>query len=370
MLGAFLIGLREGLEAALVVGILVSYLTKLGRRDVLHRLWIGVGLAIALSLGIGALLTFGSYALTTQGQELIGGLLSLAAVALVTWMIFWMQRAARNLKKTLEGELDRALAQGSLWGIVIVGFVSVAREGIETALLLWSMVESAGSAPQAIVGALLGLAISVLLGWAIARGMVRLNLSAFFTWTGALLIVVAAGVLAYGLHDLQEAGVVPGPFSAMATIDPATGAVEIGGAAFPSAARSTCRAAAPGGHPRHAPAGHRGLHARDDLGSGHRLGPVPGCRVQPVLLPRPHPSAASRPRTVPLPRSRSIVNRTSLTAALVAVPTAALALSGCVAKADLAASGAAHRHLRRRCLHRLGPPGRQRDARVPGDQCR
>jgi len=233
VLGAFLIGLREGLEAALVVGILVSYLTKLGRRDVLHRLWIGVGLAIALSLGIGALLTFGSYALTTQGQELIGGLLSLAAVALVTWMIFWMQRAARNLKKTLEGELDRALAQGSLWGIVIVGFVSVAREGIETALLLWSMVESAGSAPQAIVGALLGLMISVLLGWTIARGMVRLNLSTFFTWTGALLIVVAAGVLAYGLHDLQEAGVVPGPFSAMATIDPATGAVGIGLAGFP-----------------------------------------------------------------------------------------------------------------------------------------
>ena len=233
MLGAFLIGLREGLEAALVVGILVSYLTKLGRRDVLHRLWIGVGLAIALSLGIGALLTFGSYALTTQGQELIGGLLSLAAVALVTWMIFWMQRAARNLKKTLEGELDRALAQGSLWGIVIVGFVSVAREGIETALLLWSMVESAGSAPQAIVGALLGLTISVLLGWAIARGMVRLNLSTFFTWTGALLIVVAAGVLAYGLHDLQEAGVVPGPFSALATLDPATGAVGVGLAGFP-----------------------------------------------------------------------------------------------------------------------------------------
>ena len=233
MLGAFLIGLREGLEAALVVGILVSYLTKLGRRDVLHRLWIGVGLAIALSLGIGALLTFGSYALTTQGQELIGGLLSLAAVALVTWMILWMQRAARNLKKTLEGELDRALAQGSLWGIVIVGFVSVAREGIETALLLWSMVESAGSAPQAIVGALLGLTISVLLGWAIARGMVRLNLSTFFTWTGALLIVVAAGVLAYGLHDLQEAGVVPGPFSALATLDPATGAVGVGLAGFP-----------------------------------------------------------------------------------------------------------------------------------------
>ncbi|QIK71475.1 high-affinity Fe2+/Pb2+ permease [Propioniciclava coleopterorum] len=233
MLGAFLIGLREGLEAALVVGILVSYLTKLGRRDVLPRLWLGIGLAVALAVAVGAVLTFGAYALTTQAQEIIGGVLSLLAVGLVTWMIFWMQKAARNLKRTLEGELDKALALGSLWGIVIVGFVSVAREGIETALLLWSMVESAGAAPQALAGALLGLAISVCLGWLIARGMVRLNLGTFFTWTGGLLIVVAAGVLAYGLHDLQEAGVLPGPFSALATLDPATGAVGIGAAGFP-----------------------------------------------------------------------------------------------------------------------------------------
>lgn len=233
MLGAFLIGLREGLEAALVVGILVSYLTKLGRRDVLPRLWLGIGLAVGLAVAVGAVLTFGAYALTTQAQEIIGGVLSLLAVGLVTWMIFWMQKAARNLKRTLEGELDKALAVGSLWGIVIVGFVSVAREGIETALLLWSMVESAGAAPQALAGALLGLAISVCLGWLIARGMVRLNLGTFFTWTGGLLIIVAAGVLAYGLHDLQEAGVLPGPFSALATLDPATGAVGIGAAGFP-----------------------------------------------------------------------------------------------------------------------------------------
>lgn len=233
VLGAFLIGLREGLEAALVVGILVSYLTKLGRRDVLPRLWLGIGLAIALAVGVGALLTFGAYALTTQAQEIIGGALSLMAVGLVTWMIFWMQKAARTLKRTLEGELDKALALGSLWGIVIVGFVSVAREGIETALLLWSMVESAGAAPQALAGALLGLGISVCLGWLIARGMVRLNLGMFFSWTGGLLIVVAAGVLAYGVHDLQEAGVLPGPFGPLATLDPATGAVGIGAAGFP-----------------------------------------------------------------------------------------------------------------------------------------
>ncbi len=233
MLATFLIGLREGLEAALVVGILVAYLTRVGRRDVLPRLWFGVGLAIALALGIGAILTFGAYALTTQAQELIGGLLSLLTVAMVTWMIFWMQKTARTLKRSLEGGLDRALAQGGMWAIVAIGFVSVAREGIETTLLLWSMVQSFGAKPETLLGALLGLAASVLLGWLLARGMVRVDLRVFFAWTGAFLVVVAAGVLAYAIHDLQEAGVLPGPFAAGATIDPETGLVATGWAAFP-----------------------------------------------------------------------------------------------------------------------------------------
>ncbi|SBS74633.1 iron uptake transporter permease EfeU [uncultured Microbacterium sp.] len=233
LLATFLIGLREGLEAALVVGILVAYLTRLGRRDVLPRLWAGVGLAVVLALGIGAILTFGSYSLTFEAQELIGGGLSLLTVAMVTWMIFWMQRTARTLKKSLEGGIDRALATGGMWAVVVIGFVSVAREGIETTLLLWSMVQSFDDAPSALLGALLGLAAAVLLGWLLARGMVRLNLRVFFTWTGAFLVVVAAGVLAYALHDLQEAGALPGPFTAAAPIDPVTGTVAVGWAAFP-----------------------------------------------------------------------------------------------------------------------------------------
>jgi high-affinity iron transporter len=229
----FLIGLREGLEAALVVGILVAYRSRLGRRDVLPRLWIGVGLAIALSVALGAIFTFGAFALTFEAQEIIGGLLSLAAVAMVTWMIFWMQRAGRTLKNTLHAEIDRALASTTLWGLVVIGFISVAREGIETTLLLWTMVQSFGNAPEALLGALVGLLTAVVLGWLLARGMLRLDLRRFFTWTGAFLIVVAAGVLAYGIHDLQEAGVLPGPFTSLAPVDPVTGAAAIGWLGFP-----------------------------------------------------------------------------------------------------------------------------------------
>lgn len=232
MFATFLIGLREGLEAALVVGILVAYLRRLGRADALPRLWVGVGLAALLALVIGAVLTFGAYSLTFQAQELIGGSLSLLAVAMVTWMIFWMQRAARTLRSSLEGGVDRALRSASVWALIVLGFVSVAREGIETTLLLWSMVQSFGEAPQALLGAVLGLAAAVLLGWLIARGALRLDLRRFFAWTGGFLVIVAAGVLAYALHDLQEAGALPGPFTAAAPAD-AAGVVAVGWGAFP-----------------------------------------------------------------------------------------------------------------------------------------
>ncbi len=233
MLATFLIGLREGLEAALVVGILVAYLRRLGRQDALPKLWAGVGLAIALALGIGAVLTFGAYELTFAAQELIGGGLSLLAVGMVTWMIFWMQRAGRTMKATLEGGIDRALTVGGLWALIAIGFVSVAREGIETTLLLWSMVQSFGDAPSALLGALLGLIAAVIIGWLISRGAVRLDLRRFFAWTGGFLVIVAAGVLAYSFMDLQEAGALPGPFTAAAPIDAVTGGVAVGWAGFP-----------------------------------------------------------------------------------------------------------------------------------------
>ena len=208
MLANLLIGLREGLEAGLVIGILVAYLTKLGRRDMLSRLWAGIAGAIIISLGVGALLTFGPYGLTTQAQEALGGSLSILAIALVTWMIFWMARHARHLKGELQGRLASAMA-GSTAAIVLLGILSVGREGVETALFVWASVSSSGQALLGSIGALLGILASIAVSYLIYRGLVRINLSRFFFWTGLFLVLVAAGVFAYGLGELQEAGILP-----------------------------------------------------------------------------------------------------------------------------------------------------------------
>lgn len=209
MLSNYLIGLREGLEASLVVGILIAYLVRTGNREKVRLVWIGVGLAVALSLAFGAALTFGSAAMSFQAQEAFGGVLSIVAVGFVTWMVFWMKSAARGLKGELHGQLDKALAAGG-FALAVVAFVAVVREGLETALFLWAAVKATGQNGIPLTGALLGLATAVVLGWLIYRGALRLNLATFFKWTGAALIVVAAGVLAYGVHDLQEAGLLPG----------------------------------------------------------------------------------------------------------------------------------------------------------------
>ncbi|PFG36112.1 high-affinity iron transporter [Flavimobilis soli] len=209
MLANFLIGLREGLEAALVVSILVAYLVKTGRRDLLPALWAGVGIAALVSLGFGAALTFGPKGLSFEAQEAIGGTLSIVAVGLITWMIFWMGKTARHLKADLHHRLDDAVAAGK-GAVVVMALLAVGREGLETALFLWAGAKATGASTSPLLGAVLGLAVAVALGWAVYRGAVRLDLRLFFAWTGVLLIVIAAGVLAYGVHDLQEAGIVPG----------------------------------------------------------------------------------------------------------------------------------------------------------------
>ncbi|GLV86070.1 iron transporter [Streptomyces lavendulae subsp. lavendulae] len=209
MFGNFLIGLREGLEASLVVCILVAYLVKTGHRRRLPPLWAGVGIAVALSLAFGALLQFGSSSLTFQAKEALGGTLSVLSVGLVTWMVFWMRRTARHLKSELQDKLDAALAIGT-GALVITSFFAVGREGLETSLFIWTAVQATGDGVRPLIGALLGLATSVALGWLFYRGALKIDLARFFRWTGAMLVVVAAGVLAYGIHDLQEADILPG----------------------------------------------------------------------------------------------------------------------------------------------------------------
>jgi high-affinity iron transporter len=209
MFANYLIGLREGLEAALIVSILVAYLVRTDRRDLLRFVWAGVGIAVGLSLLAGAALTFGTRSFDDRASEAFAGVMSLLAVALVTWMVFWMAARARSMKGELHAQMDRAIGIGG-WALAIVAFVAVAREGLETALFLWSTIESTGGGEGSLFGAALGLATAVALGWAIYRGALRINLGTFFTWTGAALVVVAAGVLAYGVYELQEAGFLPG----------------------------------------------------------------------------------------------------------------------------------------------------------------
>ncbi|MEW2516749.1 iron uptake transporter permease EfeU [Actinacidiphila alni] len=223
MFANYLIGLREGLEASLIVCILIAYLVKSDRRESLPPVWTGIGAAVVLSFGFGALLQFGSSELTFKAQEALGGSLSIVAVGLVTWMVFWMRRTARHLKAELQGKLDAALAMGTT-ALVVTAFLSVGREGLETALFVWTAVQSSDDGARPLVGAMLGLVTAVILGWLFYRGAVRINLAKFFTWTGGMLVVVAGGVLAYGLHDLQEAGWIGGlnnlAFDISSTIPP------------------------------------------------------------------------------------------------------------------------------------------------------
>jgi len=209
MFSNFLIGLREGLEASSVVGIVVAYLVKTERRDRLVPVWVGVGLAVGVSLLFGAVLTFGPSTMTHEAQEAFGGVMSIIAVGFVTWMIFWMRRASRTMKAELHGKVESVVEMGTV-ALVFMAAVAVGREGLETALFLWSNAEATGQSWEPLVGGILGLLAATVIGYLIYRRAIAINLSKFFTVTGALLIVVAAGVLAYGIHDLQEAGWLPG----------------------------------------------------------------------------------------------------------------------------------------------------------------
>lgn len=209
MFASYLIGLREGLEATLVVSILVAFLVKSGKGDRLPLVWAGVGAAVALSVAFGALLTFTAANLGSRQHEMFDAFASLAATVFVTFMIFWMRTAARRMSGDLREKLGDALRLGSA-AVVVVAFLSVAREGLETALLWFAAVQGATTSASPLTGITLGLLTSVALGYGLYRSAVRINLTKFFTWTGLLLILVAAGIFKYGVHDLQEAGLLPG----------------------------------------------------------------------------------------------------------------------------------------------------------------
>lgn len=210
LFSSLLIGLREGLEAALVVSILVAFLVKTDRRSALRWVWPGVGIAVALSIAVGAILTYSTAQLSFEQQEALGGSLSIVAVCFVTAMIFWMRKASRTIAAELRGKMDAALAVGPL-AVLLLSFLAVGREGLETAVFFYAAVQTAqGGTAQPLAGFAIGVVLAVLLAYLLYRGAIRFDLGKFFTITGVLLVFVAAGVLGYGLHDLQEAGFIPG----------------------------------------------------------------------------------------------------------------------------------------------------------------
>lgn len=206
MLPSFFLMLREGLEAALVVGIVAAYLVKIGRRDALPKIALGVVAAVALSAaaGVAVVLTVGRLPLVVQ--ETFEGLAAIAAIVVLTWMLFWMRRQGRSIRGDLERGVDGALSEGGTRALAGLAFIAVIREGLETTLFLLALLSSVGETAPAIAGGILGLAVAVGVGLAIFVGGVRIDLRRFFTVTGVVLIFVAAGLAAFAVAELGEAG--------------------------------------------------------------------------------------------------------------------------------------------------------------------
>jgi high-affinity iron transporter len=209
MTAAFFITLREGLEAALIVGIIAAYLIKIGRRDALRLVAIGVVVALAVSVIVGVVVVATVGRMPVVVQETFEGVAALLAVAVLTWMLFWMRRQGRAMKGELEAGVDAALDRGSTAALVGLAFVAVLREGLETVLFLLAILGATGDVLAAMAWALAGLVVAVGIGYAIFAMGVRINLRAFFTVTGVVLIFVAAGLCGYAVHELTEAGWLP-----------------------------------------------------------------------------------------------------------------------------------------------------------------
>jgi high-affinity iron transporter len=208
MTAAFFIALREGLEAALIVGIVAAYLVKIERRDALPGVWAGVvaALSISIAVGVAVVATVGKLPLLIQ--EGIEGVTAIAAVGVLGWMLFWMRRQGRAMKGDLERGVETALAAGSTFALAGLAFVAVMREGLETVLYLFAIGSSSGPALQTLAAIFAGLAVAIGMGWAIFAAGVRIDMRRFFSVTGIVLIFVSAGLMAFAVHAFGEAGVI------------------------------------------------------------------------------------------------------------------------------------------------------------------
>ena len=206
MLPTFVIGLREGLEAALIVGIIAAFLAQQGRKDALRQVWLGVAVAVVICIGIAVALQAISSDLPQRGQEGLETVVGVLAVGMVTYMIIFMRRNARNLKGELEGAAASALASGSARALVAMAFLAVLREGFETAVFLLATFDASGDATTSWLGAVTGILLAAAVGYGIYRGGVRLNLARFFLITGLVLVVIASGLLMTAFHTANEAG--------------------------------------------------------------------------------------------------------------------------------------------------------------------
>jgi high-affinity iron transporter len=210
MIPTFVITLREGVEASLIVGIIAAFLVKEGRRDALEQMWIGVAIAIALCTAVAVILQVVGEELPQRQQEGLETIVSVIAVAMISYMIVWMRRHARGIKAELEGEAASALAAGSTIALVAMAFLAVLREGFETSVFLLAAFQDATDTTAAGGGAILGLLAAIAIGVGLYRGGVRINLSRFFRVTGLVLVFVAAGLLATAAHTAHEAGWING----------------------------------------------------------------------------------------------------------------------------------------------------------------
>lgn len=206
MIPTFVITLREGVEASLIVGIIAAFLVKEGREDAMRQMWLGVGIAIVLCTAVGVGLDLIGEQLPQKEQEGMETVIGVIAVLAVTYMIIWMRRHARSIKGTLEGEAASALATGSTFALVGMAFLAVLREGFETSVFLLAAFQDATDTTAAGAGAVLGLITAIAIGLGLYHGGVHINLTRFFRVTGLVLVFVAAGLLASAAHTAHEAG--------------------------------------------------------------------------------------------------------------------------------------------------------------------